>query len=315
MEGEMSGDPIVVGTDGSASAELAVDRAGELGKALDACVCVVSAYSSGSAGEPAPAAGAVAVAERSGTERAEVAEAIVAKSRARLDGLDISVRTHVSSSDPAQALVAIAQDEHAQMIVVGNRGMTGPRRILGSVPNDVSHHARRGVLIVPTQLRSRPGGAVLTGGAIVVGTDGSATAQLAVKESIRLAKALGGELHITSSYKPLTGVRISGAPPAEAEAWGVHPDFRVDAVLDEAAANARVQGVTATTHALKRDPTDALLEVAAQADAAMVVVGSRGMHGLERLTVGNVPNQISHKGLWNVLIAYTGEPEASRSAT
>jgi nucleotide-binding universal stress UspA family protein len=46
----------------------------------------------------------------------------------------------------------IAEAEHAQMIVVGNRGMTGGRRVLGSVPNDVSHYARCGVLIVPTEL-------------------------------------------------------------------------------------------------------------------------------------------------------------------
>jgi nucleotide-binding universal stress UspA family protein len=309
----MASDPIVAGTDGSASAELAVDRAGELGKALNACVHVVSAYSSTSAGERMAAVGGIAVVETSDTERAQVAETIVAKSRERLEARGITVRTHVCCWDPGQALITIAADEHAQMIVVGNRGMTGARRLLGSVPNNVSHHARCGVLIVPTRSRSRPGGAALTGGPIVVGTDGSESARVAVKESIRLAKALGGELHITSSYKPLTGLRIPGASPDEAEASGLHPGFRVEAVLDEAAASARVGGVIATTHASKRDPTDALLDVAETADAAMIVVGSKGMHGMERLTVGNVPNQVSHKGLCNVLIAYTGEPNDSGS--
>lgn len=309
----MSSDPIVAGTDGSASAELAVDRAGELGIALDACVHVVSAYSMTSVGESMAAAGGVPVVMRSDTERAAVAETIVARSCERLEARGISARTRISCGDPAQALITIAKDDRAQMIVVGNRGMTGPRRLLRSVPNGVSHHAQFGVLIVPTQSRSRPGGAALTGGAIVVGTDGSASATLAVKESIRLAKALGGELHITSSYKPLTGLRISGASPGEAEAWGPHPDFHVEAVLDEAAAGARVEGVIATTHASKRDPTDALLDVAETADAAMIVVGSKGMHGMDRLTVGNVPNQVSHKGLCNVLIAYTGEPDGSGS--
>lgn len=304
----MSSDPIVAGTDGSTSAELAVDRAGELAKALGACVHVVSAYPSTSAGERMAAAGGIAVVERSDTERAEVAETIVARSRERLTAHGISARTHVCCADPAQALITIAADEHAQMIVVGNRGMTGARRLLGSVPNDVSHHARCGVLIVPTRSRSLPGGAALIGGSIVVGTDGSESARMAVKESIRLAKALGGELHIASSYKAVTGLRIPGAPPDEAEASGPHPDFRVDAVLDEAAAGARVEGVTATTHASKRDPTDALLDVAERADAAMIVVGSKRMHGMGRLTVGNVANRVSHKGLCNVLIAYTGEP-------
>jgi nucleotide-binding universal stress UspA family protein len=44
----------------------------------------------------------------------------------------------------------IAESEGAQMIVVGNKGMTGARRVLGSVPNKISHHARCAVLIVPT---------------------------------------------------------------------------------------------------------------------------------------------------------------------
>lgn len=305
----MSGDPIVAGTDGSASADIAVDRAGELGKALDACVHVVSAYPSSSAGERMAAAGGVVVAERSETQQARRAETIVAKSRERLEAGGIDVRTHVFCGDPARALVTIAEDQHAQIIVVGNRGMTGPRRLLGSVPNAVSHHARCGVLIVPTQLRSHPGGAALTEGPIVVGTDGSESARIAVKESIRLAKALGCELHIMSSYRPASGLRISGA--SQPEASSLHPDFHVEAVLDEAAANARVEGVVAATHASKRDPLDALLEVAETADAAMIVVGSKGMHGTERLTVGNVPNQVSHKGVCNVLIAYTGEPNGS----
>jgi nucleotide-binding universal stress UspA family protein len=44
----------------------------------------------------------------------------------------------------------IADKQGAQMIVVGNRGMTGARRVLGSVPNRASHHARCDVLIVAT---------------------------------------------------------------------------------------------------------------------------------------------------------------------
>jgi nucleotide-binding universal stress UspA family protein len=47
-------------------------------------------------------------------------------------------------------LVRIADEQVAQMIVLGNRGMTGARRVLGSVPNRVSHHAPCDVLIVTT---------------------------------------------------------------------------------------------------------------------------------------------------------------------
>ena len=48
------------------------------------------------------------------------------------------------------ALVSVAETVHADLIVVGNRGMQGARRVLGSVPNHVSHHARCDVLVVDT---------------------------------------------------------------------------------------------------------------------------------------------------------------------
>jgi nucleotide-binding universal stress UspA family protein len=129
----MSSDPIVAGTDGSASAELAVDRAGELAHALDVPVHVVTVLAAASA----PGA----------------AEKVVADSRERLETRGVEVQTHIRSGDPAAELIKVAEAENAQMIVLGNRGMTGGpvRRMLGSVPNDVSHYARCGVLIVPTQ--------------------------------------------------------------------------------------------------------------------------------------------------------------------
>jgi nucleotide-binding universal stress UspA family protein len=146
----MSIDPIVAGTDGSTSAELAVDKAAELARALGAPVHVVSAYSSGSSGAWMAAAGGMAVAVDDSEGPRQSAQEIVARARERLQEQGVEVRTHVCQGDPADALMMIAGDEHAQMIVVGNRGMAGARRILGSVPNRVSHHAQCGVLIVPT---------------------------------------------------------------------------------------------------------------------------------------------------------------------
>ena len=141
---------IVVGTDGSASASLAVARAGELARALDATVHVVSAYSQNPNGAWMAAAGGVAVAEMDDYDARERAEQVVADARRQLEQLGVGCQSHVCGGEPAQALITIAADEKADMIVVGNRGMSGARRVLGSVPNRVSHHAQCGVLIVPT---------------------------------------------------------------------------------------------------------------------------------------------------------------------
>jgi nucleotide-binding universal stress UspA family protein len=144
------------------------------------------------------------------------------------------------------------------------------------------------------------------GDSIVVGTDGSDRAKLAVGEAVRLAKALGVEVHVVSAFTPLRGVRIAGASEGAAKVWAPLPDAEVEATLSQAAAAVRMQDVKVTTHAIERDPVDALLQVAPDVDAGMIVVGSKGMHGAGRLTLGNVvPNQVSHKAHCNVLIVDT----------
>ncbi len=143
--------PIVVGTDGSDTAERAVDKASELAAALGAELHLVTAFDSGVNAAWLAAPGAVAAPIVGVAEVAqERAEQVLQRTRDRLSGRSLSVRTHLCGGEPADALLTIAEDEGAQIIVVGNRGMTGARRVLGSVPNRVSHRARCGVLIVPT---------------------------------------------------------------------------------------------------------------------------------------------------------------------
>jgi nucleotide-binding universal stress UspA family protein len=130
---------IVVGTDGSETSERAVDRAGALAGALGVSVHVMSGYKA-SASQMA----------RSSDEDRTRAQHHVDQAQQRLVKSGVDSETHVWAGNPAEGLVKIADEQGAQMIVVGNRGMTGVRRALGSVPNDVSHHAKCSVLIVPT---------------------------------------------------------------------------------------------------------------------------------------------------------------------
>jgi nucleotide-binding universal stress UspA family protein len=138
---------------------------------------------------------------------------------------------------------------------------------------------------------------------IVVGTDGSETAQHAVSEAIGLAAALGCCLHVVTAYEPMRGVRAEGA-----KVGTLLPDTKVQTVVEQAAAAARVRGVPVTTHAVTGNPGDALLDVAGQENADLIVVGSRGMHGVARV-LGSVPNKVSHHARCNVLIVCT-EDEA-----
>lgn len=148
-------------------------------------------------------------------------------------------------------------------------------------------------------------GAQGTREAIVVGTDGSDTAKRAVAEAVRLAQALAGEVHIVSAFEPVRGARIEGAPEGAAKVWAPLPDAEVQRILEEASTDARIAGTSVTTHAVQSSAAEALLEVASEIGASLIVVGSKGMHGAKRLVLGSVPNTVSHRATCNVLIVST----------
>ena len=135
-----TGEPIVVGTDGTENAERAVDRAGAIARAFGTTVHVVSAYSD----DRTPLVGAGRQGDR------VHAQQHVDRAQERLAKEGVESEAHLSNREAGRALVAIADEQRAQMIVVGNRGMTGAKRVLGSVPNHVAHHAHCDVVIVRT---------------------------------------------------------------------------------------------------------------------------------------------------------------------
>ncbi len=142
---------IVVGTDGSSTAAEAVAQAIELATALGSTLEIVSAY------EPV---GGYRLREESGEIPGDVAHAVGpredvnvilenAAGPAKEAGLEVT--THAREGDPAAVILDLAEEIGADLIVVGNKGMTGARRfMLGSVPNKISHHAPCGVFIART---------------------------------------------------------------------------------------------------------------------------------------------------------------------
>jgi nucleotide-binding universal stress UspA family protein len=138
---------IVVGTDGSDTADRAVNRAAELAALTGAGLHLVSAY------RQAP----VRVGDGSVAEAADwsvgsdyKADAALQRTIARLRDKGISIDEHAPEGDPADGILAVAVRENADLIVLGNKGMHGKGRLLGSVPNKVSHQAPCDLLIVHT---------------------------------------------------------------------------------------------------------------------------------------------------------------------
>jgi len=135
---------VVVGADGSPTAAEAVRQAIELVKLTGGSLHIVSAYTPQSlttqgGGEFAKSLGSDALAQSLVDDLA---------SRASIAG--VTVATHPRPGSPADVICDVAGEVAADLIIVGNKGMTGARRILGSVPNSVAHQAPCSVLIAAT---------------------------------------------------------------------------------------------------------------------------------------------------------------------
>ena len=76
--------------------------------------------------------------------------------------------------------------------------------------------------------------------------------------------------------------------------WMVNPREDVSATLAEAAEGLKEEGVDVETHAREGDPADAILDVAEEQGADLIVVGNKGMTGAKRFLLGSVPNKVSH---------------------
>jgi nucleotide-binding universal stress UspA family protein len=136
---------------------------------------------------------------------------------------------------------------------------------------------------------------------IVVGIDGSPTAEIALERAVELACVSGARMHVVSAYEP-TPARVSGAPSGEG--FQVSSDFKADAVLQRALNRSATRELEVEQHAPKGDAADALISVARETSADLIVIGSVGMQGPKRI-FGSVPNSVSHRAPCDVLIVRT----------
>ncbi len=267
---------VLVGTDGSSTASTAVTRAIQLASSVGAKLVIISAHPAGES----------------------VADVLAAAAEAaRAAGLT-DVATFERVGDPADAILDLAEEQGCDLIVVGNQGMQGARRfLLGSVPNQVSHHAPSSVLIVRTGEAVPETSVTAPVSSILVGTDGSGTAHKAVDQAIALAGELGAKLSIVCAFD-------SGAGLAQGAA--ATPQDAAERALAAAVKQASAAGVEVVdTFARDGDPASAILDVAEEGGVELIVIGNQGMTGARRRVVGSVPNKVSHHAPCSVLIVQT----------
>ena len=144
-------------------------------------------------------------------------------------------------------------------------------------------------------------------GSVVVGTDGSDTASEAVRQATDLAEALKAKVFLVSAYEPVPQGRLHDERQQVPDdmSWMINPREDVNNTLSGAAEAIQEKGIEVETFAREGDPADAILDVAEEKNADLIVVGNKGMTGAKRFLLGSVPNKVSHHAPCSVLIIRT----------
>jgi len=194
------------------------------------------------------------------------------RSRAANENLDCEIIVH-EGDEPFQYIVDEAAKKQVEMIIMGRHGRTGLKRLLmGSVTAKVIGHTPHNVLVVPEN-------AAFSFQKILIVTDGSRYSESAAREAISISRRCGSDLIALS-----VATKNMNLPSAKES---------VDKVIQAAEKEGmKVEGLT-----LQGTPYEVIVNTAATKKADMVVIGSHGRTGLERLLMGSVTERvIGHAG-------------------
>ncbi len=134
---------------------------------------------------------------------------------------------------------------------------------------------------------------------VAVGTDGSTTADEAVKEAAEIARRFDARLVLLSAFKD-----AGGAPAGDdiELQWAWNSSARVKSMLERTEADLRSGGIECETRLGGGEPSEVLVRLAADCGADLLVIGNKGM---QRRVLGSVPNSVTHKAGCSVLVVKT----------
>jgi nucleotide-binding universal stress UspA family protein len=264
---------ILVGVDGSAAAAAALGWGSRLAQAIGADVVVANAF------EPDQAE--LCPEQYKGLKR-EAGRRLDAEWSDPIIGSGVLHRSLLLSGTP-DALLQAAEDQDADLVVVGPRGHGGFARLhIGSTAHHLAHYTTRPLAIVPAP------GAAAGFDRIVVGVDGSEGSAHALRWSAALAKASNAEVIAVYAFEPL----IEWVPESDPRSWRQAADRRIEGWV----ASLREAGVSVSTRIVEKiHPVAALAGVVQEEDADLAVVGTRGTGGFSGLRLGRVPIQLVHQ--------------------
>jgi nucleotide-binding universal stress UspA family protein len=271
---------ILLSTDGSEYSEGAIREAIKLAKKCSSRLSVISVIETNPELETL-APQVVEKAERAAREHLEAV-----KARAKKEGVDCEIVIH-EGEDSYKYIVDEAVKSKSTMIVMGRRGRTGLKRLMmGSVTARVIGYAPCTVLVVPkaAQFECRN---------ILTATDGSKYGDAAAAEAISMAKQCGSRLTVLSvvpseSISPMDIVASQMQRELIAEQELQAAERNVKKVKDAA----EKEGVKADGLVLGGKPSEAIIETAKEKNADLIVLGSHGRTGVEKLLMGSVAERV-----------------------
>jgi nucleotide-binding universal stress UspA family protein len=205
----------------------------------------------------------------------------------------ILVESYLRVGDAAKEIVELAEELKVGLVVVGSRGYGRIRRaLMGSVSTNVVRHAHCAVLIGRGYGEAQEPGNLP--GKILVAIDGSKEASAAARAATEVAKATGSELHVVYAMQEERNRPHLG--PEMWEGWeaGFEQAKRhARSWVEEQAEHMRGEGAkTAEAHLMLGRPDAAIVWLADELGAGLVVVGSRGLGGMRRTLIGSVSNSV-----------------------
>jgi nucleotide-binding universal stress UspA family protein len=273
------GTRIVVGVDGSATAQEALRWAIALGDTLGVAIVAVHALGTLDRWHDPDASAR--------SWRRSVSDLIERTWCAPLGRATSPHRVEVREGHPVDVLSTATAVEDAGLLVVGSRGMrSDPARALGSTSLQVLQWAQVPVLVVPAGRPQSDLSDSLALRRLLVGVDGLPPSLAALALAAEVAERLGGSLNVLHVFTPAGGV----ARDRSGRALG-----RTMTLVGAELRAIRDRGIGAHTVVRSGDPASTLVEVADDVDADLVVVGSRGHGGQGELLLGSVARTVADR--------------------
>jgi nucleotide-binding universal stress UspA family protein len=271
---------LLLSTDGSEFSEGAIREAIKLAKRCGSKLSVLSVVET-NAEYAALAPQLIEKAEKAAKDHLAAVQA-----RAKAEG--VAIETIVREGEDSYAYVADeAVKNKSTMIIMGRRGRKGLKRlVMGSTTARVIGHAPCSVLVVPRA-------AQVEFKSIVVATDGSKYSAAAASEAIGIAKR--NSARITA----VAVVPADIAVPTDVDFAAMQAEKLADQEMHAAEKNAKAvkdaaakEGLEAKAFVMTGKPADAVMEIAKDEKADLVVVGSHGRTGLDKLLMGSVAERV-----------------------